>query len=85
MDDLQRKSKLIELINARDNVFELANSLAGDETGHLAVALHQSNNIINRVINQLDGTDVQESITLPLIDISPGERGRIMMMDDLTR
>ncbi len=83
MDNQERVLKLSQLYDARDNVMNLANSLAGDEYGHLAAALQHSKNIIQRVICQLNGEDEPERLTLPLVDINPEERNMIRMVDDI--
>ena len=35
-------------------LFDQANALGGDETGHLAVQLHQASNMCRRVLNEVE-------------------------------
>jgi hypothetical protein len=43
-----------EVESIRDRVFALANSFAGGETGHIAVALHQAANFLTRAKDQIN-------------------------------
>ena len=42
------KERIDRAMEIRDELFQLANSFAGDETGHVAMELHQSVNCISR-------------------------------------
>ena len=68
----------IERLEAiRHELFHLANSYAGDETGHVAVQLHESVNYINRAVRGLDGDqtlDVQPHMIMRALGFNSQER-----------
>lgn len=77
------KTQTLEQLNQiHSDLFKLANSLAGEETGHLAGSLHQAANIVSRVEQQLEGTE-QPTGMLDIVDLSPDSRMNIALADYL--
>ena len=71
----------LELI--RDRLMSIGNSLSGDETGNLAVAVHRANSILLKVVGQLEGSDAPESKVMPLIQLNSHDLKNMMFVDSL--
>ena len=55
----KRLSILEELEETRKRIFDIANSYAGEATGHIAVELHQSSNHLTEAIERIEKYDKQ--------------------------
>jgi len=50
---MKKEDKIEILLVIREMLFNMANSYAGEETGHIAIMLHESCNWILRAVEQL--------------------------------
>lgn len=77
MKELNKDHVMAEIESLNNELMVLANSLAGDETGHLAVALHTARSVISRVINELDSPSDPQPSVLELVELSPRTRQQL--------